>query len=171
MVKSVNVLTIPHNLQRYDTLGDWFTENGVLHIHVSRLRDWRSELAIAVHELIEAVMCDQAGITAEMVDEFDFEFVWRQESGEIPPEAEPGAAPGCPYASQHAVATEVERLLVELLGLKWDPHEQTCQEALDEAKPEGSVREGAVEGDPEIQGAEGCGSAEGARQSPAGEEG
>jgi hypothetical protein len=51
--------TIPHLDQRYKTCGDWFYEGEDLHIKVSDLKDWKKEATIAVHELVEAILCKQ----------------------------------------------------------------------------------------------------------------
>jgi hypothetical protein len=50
----VVMTVIPHQKQRYDTVGDWhFTSKGDLKITVSKLSDPRYETLIAVHELVE----------------------------------------------------------------------------------------------------------------------
>ena len=45
--------TIPHDHQRYNTVGDWqFSPDGTLHVKVSEMDDWRHEALIAVHEVV-----------------------------------------------------------------------------------------------------------------------
>jgi hypothetical protein len=113
--------TIPHEQHRYTTVGDWFYEpDGTLRIKVSELSDWRREMLIAVHELIEVLACKHDGVTAESVDEFDKNF----EANRAPDnEDEPGDEPKAPYVRQHCLATGVERILAAHLGVNWKEYE------------------------------------------------
>jgi hypothetical protein len=53
------IKTIPHKDQRYvGTCGDWYKSHGVNRIRVSDLGDWRMEACIAIHEMIEQVLCE-----------------------------------------------------------------------------------------------------------------
>lgn len=117
--------TIPHENHRYTTVGDWFYDNdGTLHIKVSKLSDERREVLIAVHELVEVVLCKQAGITVEQVDKFDMEtFDYKDH-----PDEEPGDDPSAPYVKQHCIATGVERILAAELGVNWKEYEDELGE-------------------------------------------
>lgn len=113
--------TIPHEAQRYPTVGDWFFEydppgTEILRIRVSNLSDWRREALIAVHELVEVLICKHRGISQQSVDEFDKAFEAR-----VPDE--PGDEPSAPYVNEHCFATGVERLLAAELGVKWKEYE------------------------------------------------
>src|ERR1700730_8034346 len=46
--------TVPHQKQRYETVGDWQWDGDTLKISVSDLGNWKYEMAIAYHELREA---------------------------------------------------------------------------------------------------------------------
>lgn len=113
--------TIPHKEQRYPTVGDWFYEDGgeTLRIKVSQLSDWKRESLIAIHELVEVVLCKNEGISQESVDKFDFEFESDRKEGDL---SEPGDAPSAPYNKQHCLATGVERILAGVLGVAWGPY-------------------------------------------------
>jgi len=145
----VTMHTIPHDQQRYDTVGDWhFDMNGDLIIKVSKMSDPRYETLIAVHELIEAVLCKQAGVSEDAVDAFDMAYEagrkvrldkarsvnrepvhgrsfqgWRKrhaaEIAEIE-EAEPGDDPQAPYHHQHMAASMFEEDLAKRLGVDWE---------------------------------------------------
>jgi hypothetical protein len=71
-------VAIPHDAQKYDTVGDWhFSGAGVAastHVTVSTLSTREHEILVAVHELIEAELCRKAGITPEQVTAFDEAF-------------------------------------------------------------------------------------------------
>lgn len=118
----VIIETIPHDKQRYPTVGDWkWDEDGTLHILISELSDWRRVALIAVHELVEVLLCKHAGITQEQVDKFDMDFETNREAGN---EDEPGDDPDAPYVAEHCFATGVERLLCAGLGVDWKEYEE-----------------------------------------------
>ena len=131
----IEIESIDHKDQRYSTCGDWFVrreavlvkEGGktitkmvdVLHVKVSKLPDPRFEQLIAIHELIEVFLCQQAGITEEQVDQFDKEF---EKNRGADNQLEPGDDAKSPYSKQHGVASGVERMLAALLGVNWNDY-------------------------------------------------
>lgn len=119
---NVNIKIIPHDQQRYPTVGDWWLDqNGDLQIRVSKLSDPRREHLIAFHEYAEFLMCQEAGITAKMVDDFDTKY----EADRHPDnEDEPGDDPSAPYVKQHCIATGFERMLAGELGVCWKEYEE-----------------------------------------------
>ena len=117
----ITIATIPHGKQRYPTVGDWYFRNGKLHIRVSDLGDWRMEMLIAVHELVETLLCVHDGVTQGDVDAFDRKFERDRKPGD---EREPGDDPSAPYRRQHQVATHMERHLAAKLGVKWEQYER-----------------------------------------------
>ncbi len=127
---SIQVFSTPHKAQRYETLGDWYWDRyGQLVIKVSRSGNWRSELAIAMHEILEALLCNEQRIPTQAVDEFDMRFLAEGGLGE------PGDAPDCPYRDQHAKADKLERFVCELLNLPWEEHEAIC-DAIEAGTPQ-----------------------------------
>jgi hypothetical protein len=108
---------IPAAAQRYDTAGDWFYNSiGELRIFVNEASDPRYSFLIALHELVEVKLCEQAGITQEMVDEFDLNY-----KGD-----DPGADSKAPYHVQHNHATAVEKYVAEALGVNWEVYDNWC---------------------------------------------
>jgi hypothetical protein len=106
--------TVPHSTQRYNTVGDWtVSPTGNWHIKVSSLNNWRREVLIAAHELVEMALCRHAGITSAEVDAFDLTC----------DEPDPGLNPAAPYHKQHMVATAVETLLAGLMEVNWMAYE------------------------------------------------
>lgn len=72
---NITIQTILHEQQAYDTPGNWrFDQNGNLLIEVSAMGDWRYELLVALHELIEVGICKHRGISQEAVDAFDIQY-------------------------------------------------------------------------------------------------
>jgi hypothetical protein len=112
----VTMYTIPHHAQRYNTVGDWqFAVSGDLIIKVSAMSDPRYETLIAAHELGEAVLCKQAGVSEEAVDAWDWAMGSKLD--------EPGDDPRAPYHRQHVQATIFEKMLAKLLGVDWKTYE------------------------------------------------
>jgi hypothetical protein len=110
----INIETIPHALHRYPTLGDyWRDADGVLQIRVSETADPRDALLIAVHELIEVILCEDRGITHEAIDAWDKSHLDSDEPGELP---------GASYHHEHVFAENIERLLAAELGRNWQEY-------------------------------------------------
>lgn len=122
----VIIETIAHKDQRYPTVGDWFyDDDGTLRIKVSQLSDWRREMLIAVHELVEVLCCKHEGISQESVDQFDKAY---EETRHPDNFDEPGDDPGAPYVKQHCIATGVERILAAELKVNWKQYEEELDE-------------------------------------------
>lgn len=119
---NVTIKVIPHKKQRYETCGDWFFDSKKnLQIRVSKLNDWRQEMLIAIHELVEVLMCKQQGITQRQVDTFDIDFEKYRPEGD---DSEPGDDSNCPYRRQHFMATNIEALLCAALDVNWQEYEK-----------------------------------------------
>lgn len=116
----VIIKTIPYERMRYETSGDWWWHKGhdILYIRVSEMGDWKSEMAVAFHELFEALACKARGITEQAVDDFDT--TWKESEGID----EPGNDPKAPYHREHSLAEACERILVDALGVKWAEHNE-----------------------------------------------
>jgi hypothetical protein len=118
----INIESIPHEQHRYTTVGDWwFDKDGTIQIRTSNLSDWRYEALIAVHELVEFLLCKNDGVATQTVDDFDKAYEAARDSGDV---SEPGDDPNAPYVKQHCIATGIERILAAELGVKWKPYEQ-----------------------------------------------
>lgn len=114
---NIIVKTIPHSEQRYETVGDWFwdADTATLRVMVSDLKNWKEEALVAIHEIIEAVLCEGAGIKVHSVDNFDMNFKG---------DGEPGDDPKAPYHEQHRFATRVEKNLARELNVKWREYDK-----------------------------------------------
>ena len=112
---------IPHKKQRYETVGDWKRDkNGTLVIKVSDMGDKRYAMLVAIHELVETLLCERDGVLEENVTAFDIAFEKKRKPGNVD---EPGDDVNAPYVRQHCIATAVERLLCAELGLAWDDYD------------------------------------------------
>lgn len=83
------------------------------------MADWRHEACVAVHELVEVLMCMEAGITQEDVDKFDKDFEAHRHPDSV---EEPGDSLDAPYRKQHGVASGIERILGAELGVDWNKY-------------------------------------------------
>lgn len=110
--------TIPHGRQRYPTAGDWYLADGELKIRVSKLGNWRYEMAVAVHEIVEALLCMNNGVSEADVDVFDVTYRG---------EGEPGDDAAAPYSNEHCFATAVERMLIAAFGVSWAEYEAAVE--------------------------------------------
>lgn len=117
-MKKITIEVIPHAEQRYETVGDWIysNDNEELTIKVSDMNNWKYNMLVGVHELIEVLLCDARGITQVEVDNFDKEFEEKRVEGNVD---EPGDDPAAPYKDEHFFATNIERLLCAELGVDW----------------------------------------------------
>ena len=117
----ITIETIRHEDQRYPTVGDWmFIDDTHLRIRVSDMGDWRKEAAIAIHELVEAVLCRNDGVAEDAVDAFDIAYEKDRAPYGTPGDfGEPGDSPHAPYHRQHCFATGFERMLIAALGVPW----------------------------------------------------
>lgn len=115
-------MTVPHDGQRYETVGDWFTVHGCDLITISDMNNWKYERLVLVHELIEAMLCEARGISEEAVTAFDKAFEEKREPGNTD---EPGHDPTAPYHREHVFAEHIERLLAEAMGVDWTEYDNT----------------------------------------------
>jgi hypothetical protein len=140
---------------RYPTVGDWqklpMTKQIELEINppdyvygiwVADTGDKKTNFLVALHEIVEQFMCQEAGITTQEVDEWDMSH---------PELDEPGDDVRCPYHKQHDIAIRVERFVAGRSGLNmnWDEHEaridntyEKVKEALDTKRAMGNAPHG-----------------------------
>ena len=115
----ITIKFIPHDQQRYATVGDWLHNpiDGDITILVSNMTDLRSMYAVAVHELLEVAACHVNGVSQQAVDDWDI-------NGGGMLSDDPGALPDCPYHREHMAAEEAERAFCRVTDLIWDKHEE-----------------------------------------------
>lgn len=125
---NVTIKVIPHASQRYRTPGDWWwtdkDDTGDLEIRVSKLSDWRYEMLVAVHELVEVLLCRYFRIPEWQVTAFDENYERERAEGLHGVDEEPGDDPSAPYRKEHFFATTVERLFSATLLVDWSLYEK-----------------------------------------------
>lgn len=121
-LKDQSVKVMKHGEQRYDTAGDWLWLKGIDWYGITKLPlGWKAEQALLTHEMIEANLCREAGITEEAVSHFDTVTVF-----EVDPKNanDPGRSKFAPYHEQHMIATKIEKYIIKTLGLDWKQYDQ-----------------------------------------------
>lgn len=120
--------------QRYTTLGYWWWSKpgnrGELTVQVSRMRDWRHELAVWGHELIEIAYCKLFRVTTEVCDAYDSWFELKYKSGEVPPTVEAGDQKGCPYYIGHRMGVAWEHFCIFVTFAGWNNYVRACEEQM-----------------------------------------
>jgi hypothetical protein len=119
-IRKIEIEFIPQDQMRYDTCGDWRYEGDKLIIEVAQMPELYQQ-AIAIHELFEALLCNAAGVTQEVVDEFDI-------NGPGADADEPGFHPDAPYAVQHQWADVCERCFIAAVGLSWSAYDDAVSD-------------------------------------------
>jgi hypothetical protein len=118
---NVRISVIPHKAQPYPTCGYWgYDTDGTLVITVSGMDNWKYEMLVAAHELVEALLCKRDRVSCKSVDKFDIAYEKRRPSLCTD---EPGDEPSAPYCRQHCLATGVERIMAALLWVSWKKYE------------------------------------------------
>lgn len=119
MTLKVDIQTIPHRFQRYDTLGDWAGNERHRMVFVSEMANNDYEFLVALHELIEHALCLKRNITDEEVCKFDMNFTG---------DGEPGDQPDAPYHKEHQFANKIEQLVTQELGIDSEEYEQFLED-------------------------------------------
>ena len=109
----------PYVAMRYPTLGDWYQDGHGAKVDVADLGDWRMNMLVAMHELIESALCEHRGIPESVVLQWDIDH---------PHSEDPGSEAGAPYRAEHLMAESIERILAEELGVDWAEYEKRCSE-------------------------------------------
>ena len=124
------IKTISHKKQRYPTVGDYWKSKGTYHFRVSKFGNKYMQLAVILHELIEAFLCEKEKINWKKIDKFDIEYEKaRLEGKKYAPcgckiKDEPGIDKHAPYYKQHKFATKIEKMFIKALGYKWEKYEK-----------------------------------------------
>jgi ASC-1-like (ASCH) protein len=125
---NVLIKTIPHKNQRYETVGDWvISKGGKITIKVSDMNNYNYCALVAIHELIETLLCKNRGVKEVDVSRFDKQFEKDRAKGLHSLTEEPGDSPLAPYRLEHRFSTKLEKILCAELGLEWDKYSDTVE--------------------------------------------
>ena len=122
MIKDIVLKSVPNEdikLRKGFTGADWWFEDETLHVRVALELEWRERMALAVHEISEAILCKYLGITHEQVDEFDL----TQQENELHG-LNAGDEPNAPYRLPHTFATAIERIMTGVMDVDWSSYDE-----------------------------------------------
>jgi hypothetical protein len=122
-MRTINCRFIPIEKMRYPTAGDYWETKRTIEFRVCKMSDWRHEILVLFHELVEYSLVKIAGIDIEVIDNFDINFEEERIKGKHSGEEEPGDDMSAPYFGQHQVATMLERFLAFFLGVNWSDYD------------------------------------------------
>jgi hypothetical protein len=119
------VEVIPHDKQRYDTVGDYqLLADGTWWITVSDLGNPKYNFLVALHEITELYLTQFADIKEEDITNFDLFYEKSREMKLVNEFSEPGFDTNAPYRKQHTIATGIEMLLAAELGVDWNEYDR-----------------------------------------------
>ncbi len=114
----INIETIPHDKQRYETVGDyWIDNDGVIQVRISEMSNPIHMQAVILHELFEFFLCMKLGIEEPDIMQFDLEHLDSDE---------PGDEVNAPYRDEHCFATAVERVFIAACKESYKEYDQAC---------------------------------------------
>lgn len=121
----IHIKTIPHNEQRYPTLGDyWRANDGKQEMRISEIGNDDYAFLIAVHELIEWYITEKRGIKEEDIKAFDEMFEKERLQGLHSNMDEAGFDPRAPYVKEHTFATNIEKQIADEWGVSWEKYDK-----------------------------------------------
>lgn len=126
------IKTIPHNEQKYETAGDYYSSAEdssdavtapvvTRNIFVSEMGNPDYEFLVAIHEFVESYLVAKKGLSDEEITKFDEEFEKDRKPGNLD---EPGDSLSAPYRKEHRIATTIEKTAAHLLGVDWNDYER-----------------------------------------------
>lgn len=113
---NISIKTIKHNKQRYSTTGDYYTQGSRDIIAISKVGNTKYESLVAIHELIELILTRANGISEQLITKWDIEH---------PELDEPGDDIRALYHREHILASKVERMMADAMGIDWDDYNNT----------------------------------------------
>lgn len=117
------IKVIPYKEQRYPTCGDWWRdENNNIQIRVNDMGDIRKESMVAIHELVEMLLCEQRDITEKDVSDFDKQYEANRKEGD---DSEPGDNINAPYKKEHRFSENIERQICHEFGYDWNEYNES----------------------------------------------
>lgn len=117
-MKDINIKFISQKDQRYDNIqeiGDYWETDNSIEIRITEFENPCYSYACMIHELVEKIRNNQAGIKDADVDQFDLD---------NPDLEDPGMSPLAPYHATHVEADVFERLYIIFSGNDWPGYEQ-----------------------------------------------
>lgn len=114
--QKIKIEIVPLKKQRYETLGDYYEKDSVLHFKITDTGNPLFNKLILIHELVEQTLTEAKGIKESVILRHDLEFEKLIRDEKVDPDAEPGEHKNSPYRQEHILAEMVERLMLNHLN-------------------------------------------------------
>jgi len=111
----IHINIIAHNLQEYDTAGNYAELNNKWAMWITELPDWKYEACLLIHELVEMCLTKAHNVDWKLIDAFDI-------NGEGKDHPDPGTLKSAPYHNEHMLATQLEKRFAKMLGVDWNEY-------------------------------------------------
>ena len=113
------VITHPKKIRPAVDGVDWFWDRDEnLQVQIAPMSDWRREVMLGIHEVVEALICKHTGVSQKAVDDFDKEYDATHST-----DCNAGDDPLAPYDRAHTLATCCERALAFALDVQWGEYD------------------------------------------------
>jgi hypothetical protein len=116
--KEIEIEFVPLEKMRYESLGDYFYKDGILHFKIVDTGNPLYNKMILIHEMIEQTLTEAKGIREQQILKYDLEFENLRKVGKVGENDEPGEGKGSPYRREHILAEIVERMMLNHLDQK-----------------------------------------------------
>ena len=120
-IPKIEVKTIEHKKQRYNTVDDYYKEGHKRIFKISKLNNADYEFLLFIHALTEWYLTERIGITEETISKFDKEHKMLDD---------PGRSKKAPYHKEHLFAEKVEKLISKKLGVDWDRYDKVLSDII-----------------------------------------
>lgn len=118
---NIHLKVVPPSEMRPEVDGvDWYWDAaGDLQVRVAPMSDWRCEVLLGIHEMVEAILCQHNGVSQADVDRFDQEYDKTHST-----DCNAGDDPKAPYVREHCFATAVERMMAAEMDVNWESYDK-----------------------------------------------
>lgn len=111
---------------RYKSIDDWQnpyinSNNVVFTVQAADTGNWKYNMLIFFHALVEQVLCYSNKITDEQVSEWDMRHTHCDD---------PGSHEEAPYFREHKSAEEIEAMISTYLDIPWDDYGKAIDKVL-----------------------------------------
>ena len=118
-MKEIHIKCIPHDEQRYETLGDYWETESKIEFRISDTGNANYNMAILMHEIWEEHRNRMLGIKEIDVTQFDINH---------PELDDPGLSKEAPYHATHMESDAIERVCIVMSHEDWIDYEKRCSE-------------------------------------------
>ena len=127
--------TIPYIEQRYQTCGDYWSDESGQHFRINDMGNKDYEFLVFIHELIEEHLTLRRGLTEPEIMFFDE--MWEKErlAGKWKEDDEPGHDPRAPYRNEHVFSENIERLIAGQMGIDWNAYGDAVSKSCEREHP------------------------------------